>query len=115
VFCNKFILSKIIILGTVSENAILAAREIRDVVEHRQGQSDFGEIVDFVVPKFCQLLLHDGPLFIAELPHQRLRKLILETIFRLPATDPKIKQHEREISTLCFSLIETDNEENVQG
>ena len=84
------------------------------MVENRQGQSDFGEIVDIVVPEYCQQLLRDSPLFIAEMPHQRLRKLILETIFRLPATDPAIKRHEREISTLCFSLIEIDNEENVQ-
>ena len=84
------------------------------MVENRQGHPDFGEIVDIVVPQYCRMCYSSNPLFIAEMPHQRLRKLILETIFRLPATDPAIKRHEREISSLCFTLIESDNEENVQ-
>ena len=37
-----------------------------------------------------------------------------DTLFRLPATDVAVKRHEREISILCFHLIEVDNEENVQ-
>ena len=64
-----------------------AANQIRDVVENRQGQSDFGDTVDIVVPEYCHLLMQSKPLFIAEKSHQKLRKLILETIFRLPATD----------------------------
>lgn len=76
--------------GTTVERGLEAqnaANQIRDVVENRQGQSDFGDIVDIVVPEYCRLLMNSKPLFIAEKSLQKLRKLILETIFRLPATD----------------------------
>ena len=76
--------------GTTVERGLeaqRAANQIRDVVENRQGQSDFGDTVDIVVPEYCSLLMQSKPLFIAEKSHQKLRKLILETIFRLPATD----------------------------
>ena len=48
------------------------------------------------------------------MPRQKLRKALLDTLFRLPATDVVVKRHERDISVLCWGLIESDNEENVQ-
>ena len=61
-----------------------------------------------------KLISSNEPVFISEHPRQKLRKALLDTLFRLPATDSVVKRHERELSILCFKLIETDNEENVQ-
>ena len=53
-----------------------AGKKIMSLVEGR-GQSDLGEIVDIVIPKYCQLLHSSQPLFIAEMPRQKLRKMLL--------------------------------------
>ena len=67
-----------------------------------------------VILILLKLISSNEPVFISEHPRQRLRKALLDTLFRLPATDSVVKRHERELSILCFKLIETDNEENVQ-
>lgn len=45
-------------------------------------------------------------------PLQQLRKLILEMIHRLPSNE-QLKVYLRQILSLMFRLLETDNEENV--
>ena len=80
------------------EKALGVVKSVMGQIEARNGQHDFGEMVELIIPQYCKLLTSSEPVFIAELPRQKLRKALLDTLFRLPATDVVVKRHERDIS-----------------
>ncbi|CAG5107634.1 Oidioi.mRNA.OKI2018_I69.chr1.g3420.t1.cds [Oikopleura dioica] len=99
---------------SVNHSTVQAAKNIIELVESRAGAS--GEQVQSlirIVAAYCHLLANDEPVFVAENPRQKLRKLMLETISRLPTQESVIKRNEREISSMCFQLIKKDNEDNA--
>ena len=55
--------------------------QIMELVESRSGQSDFGEIVEVIIPNYCRMIRNNTALFIAELPQQKLRKALLGNEF----------------------------------
>jgi len=61
---------------------------------------------------FMKILQEGEPHFISEYNIQQVRKLILEMIHRLPSNE-YLRPYVRQILTLIFKLLETDNEENV--
>lgn len=61
---------------------------------------------------FLKILQDGEPHFISEYNIQQVRKLILEMIHRLPSNE-YLRPYVRQILTLIFKLLETDNEENV--
>lgn len=100
--------------GGANQESVSAAKNVIDQVESKTSAlGEYFAIFSRIVTTYCQLLVKDDPVFVAEHPKQRLRKLMLETISRLPTTDQSVKRNEKDISAMCFSLMKKDNEENA--
>lgn len=74
--------------------------------------SQYPGFLDHMMKIFLKILQEGEPHFISEYNIQQVRKLILEMIHRLPSNE-YLRQYVRQILTLIFKLLETDNEENV--
>jgi len=74
--------------------------------------SQYPAFLDHMMKIFLKILQEGEPHFISEYNIQQVRKLILEMIHRLPSNE-YLRPYVRQILTLIFKLLETDNEENV--
>lgn len=74
--------------------------------------SQYVAFLDHMMKIFLKILQEGEPHFISEYNIQQVRKLILEMIHRLPSNE-YLRPYVRQILTLIFKLLETDNEENV--
>lgn len=74
--------------------------------------SQYAGFLDHMMKIFMKILQEGEPHFISEYNIQQVRKLILEMIHRLPSNE-YLRPYVRQILTLIFKLLETDNEENV--
>lgn len=74
--------------------------------------SQYPGFLDHMMKIFLKILQEGEPHFISEYNIQQVRKLILEMIHRLPSNE-YLRPYVRQILTLIFKLLETDNEENV--
>lgn len=70
------------------------------------------QLLEQTITTFLNYLETTEPQFISEKPCQKLRKLILEMIHRLPAVDA-LREHVTRIIKIMFRLFEIENEENV--
>lgn len=70
------------------------------------------QLLEQTITTFLTYLETTEPQFISERPCQKLRKLILEMIHRLPAVDA-LREHIGHIIKIMFRLFKIDNEENV--
>lgn len=70
------------------------------------------QLLELAINTFLNYLETTEPQFISEKPCQKLRKLILEMIHRLPAMDA-LREYVPRIIRIMFHLFEIDNEENV--
>lgn len=70
------------------------------------------QLLELAINTFLNYLEQTEPQFISEKPCQKLRKLILEMIHRLPAMDA-LREYVPRIIRIMFHLFEIDNEENV--
>lgn len=70
------------------------------------------QLLEQTITTFLTFLETTEPQFISEKPCQKLRKLILEMIHRLPALDA-LREHVDRIIKIMFRLFEIENEENV--
>lgn len=70
------------------------------------------QLLEQMITAFLNYLETTEPQFISEKPCQKLRKLILEMIHRLPAVDA-LRDHITRIIKIMFRLFEIENEENV--
>lgn len=74
--------------------------------------SQYPAFLEHMMKIFLKILQDGEPHFISEYNIQRIRKLILEMIHRLPSNE-HLRPFVRQILSLVFKLLETDNEENV--
>jgi len=74
--------------------------------------SQYSGFLEHMMKIFLKILQDGEPHFISEYNIQQVRKLILEMIHRLPSNE-YLRPYVRNILTLIFKLLETDNEENV--
>lgn len=70
------------------------------------------QLFEQTITTFLNYLETTEPQFISERPCQKLRKLILEMIHRLPTVEA-LREHVNRILKIMFRLFEIDNEENV--
>jgi len=86
-----------------------------EAAEHISDELNFiadTKLLEQTITTFLTCLERTEPEFISERPRQKLRKLILEMIHRLPAIEA-LREHYLPIIKLMFRLFEVDNEENV--
>ncbi|XP_072179557.1 transformation/transcription domain-associated protein-like [Diadema setosum] len=97
---------------STDETRLKAAQEISENFEVIISSSQYHTFLETAIPHFLRVLKDEKPQFIAESPLQHLRKLLLELLHRMP-TNELLRQFVRQILELMFSLLETENEENV--
>lgn len=86
-----------------------AAEQISDEL---QFIAEVRQLFELTITTFLNYLETTEPQFINERPCQKLRKLILDMIHRLPAVEA-LREHANRIIRIMFRLFEIDNEENV--
>lgn len=86
-----------------------AAEQISDELQFI-AESD--QLLGPAIKTFLLYLGTTEPQFISERPRQKLRKLILEMIQRLPVADA-IREHVKDLIKMMFRLFVIENEENV--
>lgn len=91
------------------EAATQLSEDLELIVEHNQTHRQFFEQT---IVTFLTYLETTEPKFVSESYRQKLRKLILEMIQRLPPVDA-LREHVPRILQLMFRLFEIENEENV--
>ena len=102
------------ILESVTASTVHSAKNVIELVESRSGaSSEQVATLARIVGSYCHLLVSDEPVFVAENPRQKLRKLMLETISRLPTQEAIIKRNEQQVSAMTFAIIKQDNEDNA--
>lgn len=91
-----------------------AAEQISDELQFISDSTDPAnrQLLELTVTTFLNYLESTEPQFISERPCQKLRKLILEMLHRLPAVDA-LREHVTRMMKILFHLFEIDNEENV--
>lgn len=94
------------------ELKLKAAQELSENFEIIMCSSQYPAFLDHMMKIFLKILQEGEPHFISEYNIQQVRKLILEMIHRLPSNE-YLRQYVKQILTLIFKLLETDNEENV--
>ncbi|XP_011636974.1 transformation/transcription domain-associated protein [Pogonomyrmex barbatus] len=94
------------------ELKLKAAQELSENFEIIMCSSQYSTFLDHMMKIFLKILQEGEPHFISEYNIQQVRKLILEMIHRLPSNE-YLRPYVRQILTLTFKLLETDNEENV--
>ncbi|KAL0100349.1 hypothetical protein PUN28_019603 [Cardiocondyla obscurior] len=94
------------------ESKLKAAQELSENFEIIMCSSQYPGFLDHMMKIFLKILQEGEPHFISEYNIQQVRKLILEMIHRLPSNE-YLRPYVRQILTLIFKLLETDNEENV--
>ncbi|KAG5328830.1 TRRAP protein, partial [Acromyrmex heyeri] len=94
------------------ELKLKAAQELSENFEIIMCSSQYAGFLDHMMKIFMKILQEGEPHFISEYNIQQVRKLILEMIHRLPSNE-YLRPYVRQILTLIFKLLETDNEENV--
>ncbi|XP_041478426.1 transformation/transcription domain-associated protein-like isoform X1 [Lytechinus variegatus] len=97
---------------STDETRLKAAQEISENFEVIISSSQYHSFLETAIPQFLRVLKDEKPQFIAESPLQHLRKLLLELLHRMP-TNEQLRQFVRQILELMFTLLETENEENV--
>ncbi|CAK8696388.1 unnamed protein product [Clavelina lepadiformis] len=95
------------------ESKLKAAQDISEHFEDIAQSQKYSEFLNQCVPSFIKLLRDGEPKFVSEDSTQQLRKLLLDILHRIP-TNEHLRPHVKNILNLCFRLLETDNEENVQ-
>ncbi|XP_063882780.1 transformation/transcription domain-associated protein-like isoform X6 [Scylla paramamosain] len=98
--------------GSKDENKLKAAQALSEDLEAIVASPQYPSFLEHAMKIFIKILSEGDPLFISEYNIQQLRKLILEMIHRLPSNE-QLKVYLRQILSLMFRLLETDNEENV--
>ncbi|KAL9966032.1 hypothetical protein ACROYT_G024040 [Oculina patagonica] len=99
--------------ASMSEDKKLkAAQEISENFESIVQSSSYSAFLEHSIPRFVQYLKEGEPQFVAEVPAQQLRKLLLEILHRIP-TNEHLRPHFQSILSLMFHLLEIENEENV--
>ncbi|KAA0197800.1 hypothetical protein HAZT_HAZT001767 [Hyalella azteca] len=96
------------------ENKLKAAQALSEDLEGIALSPQYPSFLEHAINTFLKILSEGEPQFISEHHQQQLRKLVLEMIHRLPSND-FLKPYLRQILTVCFQLLQKDNEENVMG
>ncbi|KAJ7354743.1 hypothetical protein OS493_030520 [Desmophyllum pertusum] len=94
------------------DKKLKAAQEISENFESIVQSSSYSAFLEHSIPRFIQYLKDGEPQFVAEVPAQQLRKLLLEILHRIP-TNEHLRPHFQAILSLMFHLLEIENEENV--
>lgn len=99
--------------ATVSdEDKLKFAQEISQNFEAISASSNYASFLEYVIPKILSVLKDGEAQFQCDSMKQELRKLLLETIHRIPAND-SLKPHVSSILDIMFHILAIDNEENV--
>ncbi|XP_046847243.1 transformation/transcription domain-associated protein-like isoform X2 [Xenia sp. Carnegie-2017] len=102
-----------IVDATITDDDKLnAAQEISENFEVIIVSPHYAGFLEYAIPRFLKFLREGEPQFIAEGVIQQLRKLILEIIHRIPTND-HLRVHYKNILTVMFNMLESENEENV--
>ncbi|NXW13039.1 TRRAP protein, partial [Circaetus pectoralis] len=72
----------------------------------------YSTFLEHIIPRFLTFLQDGEVQFLQEKPAQQLRKLVLEIIHRIP-TNEHLRLHTKNILSVMFRFLETENEENV--
>ncbi|KAL7293008.1 hypothetical protein TKK_0013455 [Trichogramma kaykai] len=94
------------------ESKLKAAQEMSENFETILGSPHYPQFLDHLMKNFLKILQEGEPHFISEYNIQQVRKLILEMIHRVPATE-YLRPYIKPILSLMLKLLEIENEENI--
>ncbi|XP_025029317.1 transformation/transcription domain-associated protein, partial [Python bivittatus] len=98
--------------NTPDETKLKMMQEVSENFENVTSSPQYSTFLEHIIPRFLTFLQDGEVQFLQEKPAQQLRKLVLEIIHRIP-TNEHLRPHTKNILSVMFRFLETENEENV--
>ncbi|XP_015681343.1 transformation/transcription domain-associated protein, partial [Protobothrops mucrosquamatus] len=98
--------------NTPDETKLKMMQEVSENFENVTSSPQYSTFLEHIIPRFLTFLQDGDVQFLQEKPAQQLRKLVLEIIHRIP-TNEHLRPHTKNILSVMFRFLETENEENV--
>uniref|UniRef100_A0A670KJU8 Transformation/transcription domain associated protein n=1 Tax=Podarcis muralis TaxID=64176 RepID=A0A670KJU8_PODMU len=99
-------------VNTPDETKLKMMQEVSENFENVTSSQQYSTFLEHIIPRFLTFLQDGEVQFLQEKPAQQLRKLVLEIIHRIP-TNEHLRPHTKNILSVMFRFLETENEENV--
>ncbi|XP_048350103.1 transformation/transcription domain-associated protein [Sphaerodactylus townsendi] len=99
-------------VNTPDETKLKMMQEVSENFENVTSSPQYSTFLEHIIPRFLTFLQDGEVQFLQEKPAQQLRKLVLEIIHRIP-TNEHLRPHTKNILSVMFRFLETENEENV--
>ncbi|KAM4023906.1 transformation/transcription domain-associated protein [Anomaloglossus baeobatrachus] len=99
-------------VNTPDETKLKMMQEVSENFENVTTSAQYSTFLEHIIPRFLTFLQDGEVQFLQEKPAQQLRKLVLEIIHRIP-TNEHLRPHTKNILSVMFRFLETENEENV--
>uniref|UniRef100_A0A8C3CPS3 Transformation/transcription domain associated protein n=1 Tax=Cairina moschata TaxID=8855 RepID=A0A8C3CPS3_CAIMO len=99
-------------VNTPDETKLKMMQEVSENFENVTSSPQYSTFLEHIIPRFLTFLQDGEVQFLQEKPAQQLRKLVLEIIHRIP-TNEHLRLHTKNILSVMFRFLETENEENV--
>uniref|UniRef100_A0A8D2JJ48 Transformation/transcription domain associated protein n=1 Tax=Varanus komodoensis TaxID=61221 RepID=A0A8D2JJ48_VARKO len=99
-------------VNSPDETKLKMMQEVSENFENVTSSPQYSTFLEHIIPRFLTFLQDGEVQFLQEKPAQQLRKLVLEIIHRIP-TNEHLRPHTKNILSVMFRFLETENEENV--
>ncbi|XP_011912455.1 transformation/transcription domain-associated protein isoform X5 [Macaca thibetana thibetana] len=99
-------------VNTPDETKLKMMQEVSENFENVTSSPQYSTFLEHIIPRFLTFLQDGEVQFLQEKPAQQLRKLVLEIIHRIP-TNEHLRPHTKNVLSVMFRFLETENEENV--
>lgn len=99
-------------VNTPDETKLKMMQEVSENFENVTSSPQYSTFLEYIIPRFLTFLQDGEVQFLQEKPAQQLRKLVLEIIHRIP-TNEHLRPHTKNVLSVMFRFLETENEENV--
>eukprot|EP00079_Xenopus_tropicalis_P039067 XP_017952838.1 PREDICTED: transformation/transcription domain-associated protein isoform X2 [Xenopus tropicalis] len=99
-------------VNTPDETKLKMMQEVSENFENVTTSPQYSTFLEHIIPRFLTFLQDGEVQFLQEKPAQQLRKLVLEIIHRIP-TNEHLRPHTKNVLSVMFRFLETENEENV--
>ncbi|KAB0398761.1 hypothetical protein E2I00_004750, partial [Balaenoptera physalus] len=94
------------------ELMLFVMKKCVDTPQNVTSSPQYSTFLEHIIPRFLTFLQDGEVQFLQEKPAQQLRKLVLEIIHRIP-TNEHLRPHTKNVLSVMFRFLETENEENV--
>ncbi|MEJ1281789.1 transformation/transcription domain-associated protein [Cricetulus griseus] len=99
-------------VNTPDETKLKMMQEVSENFENVTSSPQYSTFLEHIIPRFLTFLQDGEVQFLQEKPAQQLRKLVLEILHRIP-TNEHLRPHTKNVLSVMFRFLETENEENV--